>query len=384
MQQLQSGIDVFLEKAGAFNNKKIALVTNNAATTSTGKLGRVALLEAGLNIIKLFSPEHGLNRNAPDGEAQFNCIDEITGLPVISLYGEKMSPSEEDLYDIDLVVFDIPDVGCRFYTYLWTMTRVMEACAENNKPLLVLDRPNPAGIDIAMAEGPMLDEKNCSSFIGRWSIPVKHCCTMGELALYFTSAKINQLHIEVVKVAHYHRRQSLRHVFTFMPTSPAIQNIETALLYPGMGLLEGINVNEGRGTDMPFSVFGAPWIDGAALMKSGKLTGIPGIITRPVNYTPQNGVYACMECSGLQISVADEILLQPVSMGIALLKMLFELYPQQIAERLYPTAANPGGAGHLDKLLGLANAFERFKHRQEIDTVVHPHWFKMIRNYLIY
>ena len=178
----QYGIDVFLQQAPAYKNKRIGLITNNAATTNQGIMSRVALLQHGFNLVKLFSPEHGIGTNGADGVAQQNNNDSITGLPVISLYGDQLAPHANDLDDLDLIVFDIPDVGCRFYTYLWTMTYVMEACAANQKPLLILDRPNPIGNDLEHAEGPFLDEATCTSFIGRWSIPVKHCCTLGELA----------------------------------------------------------------------------------------------------------------------------------------------------------------------------------------------------------
>src|SRR5690606_8412023 len=146
---------------------------------------RKALQDAGFQLVKLFSPEHGLLAVGADGVAQADFVDPLTGLPVVSLYGSKMAPEPQDLESLDAVLFDIPDVGCRFYTYLWTLSYVMEGCARARIPLFVLDRPNPLGGDLSQAEGPMLDEAHCSSFIGRWSIPIRHSCTLGELALYF-------------------------------------------------------------------------------------------------------------------------------------------------------------------------------------------------------
>ena len=188
-QQLISGIDHFLQHPGVNKGRRIALVTNNAAYTSDGVSSRIALLKNGFTLVKIFSPEHGLTASGPDGAFQKNNIDELTNLPVISLYGDRLAPAEEDLNDIDIVLFDIPDVGCRFYTYLWTMTHVMESCAAFNKQFIVADRPNPIGGNMLQAEGPMLDEKNCSSFIGRWSIPCKAQLYIGGIGKLFCSDK---------------------------------------------------------------------------------------------------------------------------------------------------------------------------------------------------
>jgi uncharacterized protein YbbC (DUF1343 family) len=165
MKNVLFGLEYLLLRKNKFQRLRLALVTNNAATTSSGESSRVALLKAGFTITKLFSPEHGLTAQGEDGAYQSNSIDSLTQLPVVSLYGDHLMPAAEDI--ADMVLFDIPDVGCRFYTYLWTMTYTMEACALYNKPLVILDRPNPVSGDIDKAEGPMLDETNCSSFIGK-------------------------------------------------------------------------------------------------------------------------------------------------------------------------------------------------------------------------
>ena len=232
-----TGIDRFLRQPEVNKGKRIALVTNNAAQTSEGISSRIALLKNGFTLVKLFSPEHGLTASGADGAFQNNHIDNLTNLPVTSLYGDRLAPAEEDLNDIDIVLFDIPDVGCRFYTYLWTMTHVMETCASFNKQFIVADRPNPIGGNMLQAEGPMLDEENCSSFIGRWSIPVRHSCTLGELANYFAGTKIKSLRLEVIRVGNWQRNQMADDSgLKFIPTSPAIQSLNTALLYPGHGI----------------------------------------------------------------------------------------------------------------------------------------------------
>ena len=223
-QKLLFGVDYFLQRADKFSHLHFALVTNDAATTSEGTLSRIALLRKGIKLTKLFSPEHGLTAQGEDGVFQTNVTDVATSLPVISLYGDRLKPSGEDLADVDAVLFDIPDVGCRFYTYLWTMTYIMEACAEFNKPLFILDRPNPVSGDLNLIEGPMLDEANCSSFIGRWSIPIRHSCSLGELANYFAATRIKGLDLQISKVQNWNREQAARNAkWFFVPPSPAIR-----------------------------------------------------------------------------------------------------------------------------------------------------------------
>ncbi|NEU06907.1 DUF1343 domain-containing protein [Flavihumibacter sp. R14] len=379
-----NGIDTFLHYRQAYGNKRLALVTNNAAITAKGQLSRVALLAAGFNVVRLFSPEHGIHRTGADGVAQDNDLDEITGLPVTSLYGSGLKPSRQDLEGIDLMLFDIPDIGCRFYTYLWTMTYVMEACADNNLPLIVLDRPNPIGALLAKAEGPTLDEKYCSSFIGRWAIPLKHSCTLGELALYFAATRLPALDLEVVRAENYSRDYTALNEFIFVPTSPAMQDVHTAMLYPGMGLLEGINVNEGRGTREPFRVCGAPFISGEKLRDACATSTISGVKIESHAYVPTEGLYKNERCEGVRFMVIDPLVLQPVTLGISLLRALFSLYPEHIQMRLYKTAANPGGAGHLDKLLGLHGSFDLLRNNADIPTDVKHSWAAVIAPYLLY
>jgi uncharacterized protein YbbC (DUF1343 family) len=319
-QILQFGIDVFLQMQ-KHKLLRMALVTNNAATTITGELNRVALLKNNFNLVKLFAPEHGITASGADGAPQQNSIDGITGLPVISLYNNKLAPSAEDLSDVDVVLFDIPDAGCRFYTYLWTMTHVMEACALFNKPFIVLDRPNPIGACIEKTEGPFLDELNCSSFIGRWNIPLKHGCTLGELALYFAATRLRHLNIEVIKVKNYHRHYTALHHFAFTPTSPSLQNIHTAMLYPGMGLLEGVNINEGRGTAFPFTMFGAPWINSHDLLHALIKQQVEGIVFETTSYKAIAGPYEQQICNGIKLLMKDASQLMAVQAGIVILDL---------------------------------------------------------------
>ncbi|MBL7770723.1 MAG: DUF1343 domain-containing protein [Flavipsychrobacter sp.] len=379
------GIDRFIAGYEQQQDYRWGLVTNEVALTSTGKRSRKALLDAGFNLIRLFSPEHGLGATGADGERQQDGIDSQTGLPVISLYGDKMAPDVEDLVDIDVVLFDIPDVGCRYYTYLWTLSYVMERCASLKKPLYILDRPNPLGGDPGKVEGPMLDENHCSSFIGRWSIPLRHSCTLGELARYFAATRLPELDLHVIPLRYWNRMAGTTEAgWIFTPTSPAIRDLETALLYPGTGLLEGIFINEGRGTARPFTCCGAPWINGEMLANAFTALNLPGVACKPVSYIPDSSIYQGESCQGLQFHVTNEAHFHPVSMGIQLIQLLMRLYPDQVMERRYYTAANPDGSRHLDKLLGIPGAFSKISSDQFPLLDVGMDWKQLMAAHLLY
>ena len=386
MKNILFGIDVFCGQSKTYRNSRLGLITNNAATTTRGSSSRTSLQKAGFNITKLFSPEHGLNARGEDGAFQNNHTDPATGLPVISLYGLHLSPGAEDLADIDMLLFDIPDAGCRFYTYLWTMTYAMEACARWQKPLLVLDRPNPIGANLAHAEGPWLDEASCSSFIGRWNIPVRHSCTLGELANFFAATRVKDLDLRIIKVQQWERTETAAAAgWHFVPTSPAISDAATAMLYPGMGLLEGVQINEGRGTTTPFKRMGAPWIDAKKLQEVFSALHLPGIEAGITHYIPAEGMHAGALCHGLQFTVTEEQGFFPVRTGLLLLQKIIQLYPAACQQRLYPTVANPAGTGHLDKLTGVKDSFEKLKSGELLPmTTLQQEWTSIIQPYLLY
>jgi uncharacterized protein YbbC (DUF1343 family) len=232
-----------------------------------------------------------------------------------------------------------------------------------------------------MTEGPMLDEKTCASFIGRWSIPIRHSCTLGELANYFSNKKVSGLDLKIVQVKNWDRDHIVN---DFYPTSPAIQNITTAFVYPGMGLLEGINVNEGRGTDKPFLQFGAPWINAQELQVEMENKKITGIEIKPCSYLPADSLYKNEKCYGLKLTVIDANKFHPVNFGVHLTSTLCKLFPHAVKERAYITNVNPTGGGHLDKLLGIENAFELLKHGKTIQTDVSQMWLSEITSFLLY
>ncbi|NLU93297.1 exo-beta-N-acetylmuramidase NamZ domain-containing protein [Chitinophaga sp. Ak27] len=394
MHKLLFGIDSLLAQQPPWKSKRIALVTNHAATTHEFVPSRVALLQQGFNILKLFSPEHGLDTTGADGHAMDNVTDTLTRLPVVSLYGNKLAPSPSDLADIDVVLFDIPDIGSRFYIYLWTMSHVLEICASVNLPLIIADRPNPLSGDLTLAEGPMLDEVHCSSFIGRWSIPVRHSCTLGELAHYFNRSRGINCQLEVIPCVNW--RRNLYYTdwgHSFVPLSPAIPAFESALLYPGLCFLEATNCSEGRGTAVPFRVAGAPWLlaDETARLFNAMIPAVSGhVYARPIVFTPVEGKYAGMPCNGVMLHVADTTSFRPVATGWLLVKIIKTLHPTNFEWAPYPTHVNPTGTKHLDLLSGISNSEALFETAlpdfiDEIKRqVLLKDWSIDIRPYLLY
>jgi uncharacterized protein YbbC (DUF1343 family) len=356
MQSVSFGIDQLLSSPRLIG-QRVGLVTNDAARRARDSAvrSRVALQQAGFNLVRLFSPEHGLGASAADGAAVADGRDPLTALPVISLYGEHPRPARETLADLDAVLFDLPDIGARFYTYIWTMSHVLEACAEADVQFIVLDRPNPLGGELAAAEGPMLDTENFSSFVGRASIPVRHGLTMGEFAqLLNTEWKLNAK-LQVVACSGWKR--SMRWPDTglpFVPTSPAIPDYETALLYPGICLFEATNLSAGRGTATPFQVIGAPWLNAKAIVENFHSAEVHGLSAAEFPFTPQQSAFAGIHCQGVRLRIEDEGCVRPVAAGLHLLAAVISSHGGDFQWANYPTAANPSGEGHFERLIGRA------------------------------
>lgn len=398
MRTILSGIDTLLCHPPAWKNSRIGLVTNHAACTIHFQPARQALLEAGFRITRLFSPEHGLDAIGVDGKEMPDGIDPLTGLPVTSLYGGKLAPDHNDLADIDLVLFDIPDIGCRFYTYLWTMTHVMEACAVYGKRLVIADRPNPLSGRLELAEGPMLDERS-SSFIGRWNIPVRHSCTLGELALYFKSTCVGDIlreysdsfEMDIIPCQNWQREMfDPEYRYSFVPTSPAIPCFESSLLYPGLGLLEATNISEGRGTAAPFRMAGAPWMDGARIAELVNSYRLEGVVARPVGFMPAEGKYQGQKCNGVMFHPVDPAIFKPVGLGWLLIRLVKDLHPDLFTWAPYPTHVNHSGANHLDLLTGLRDAealigMGEFRSLDDIrQHTIAANWGSEVALYLMY
>lgn len=283
----------------------------------------------------LFGPQHGIF-----GETQDNMIewkgfrDKRTGLKVYSLYGDVRMPKRDMLKDIDVMVIDLQDVGSRYYTYIWTMALCMQRCEEMNKTVVVLDRPNPIGGE--MIEGPVLDSKY-SSFVGLFPLPVRHGMSIGEIALYLRDRFYPSLNLYVIRMDGWRRQMwfDMTGLPWIMP-SPNIPSLDTATVYPGMCLLEGTNLSEGRGTTRPFEFFGAPFIEPERFIKRINEYRLKGVIFRPVYFIPTFQKYAGKMCGGVQLHITDRRVFKPFKSAVAILKTVNELYPQDFMWRQPP------------------------------------------------
>lgn len=309
-----TGIDV-LERDGfkQLSGMRIGLVTNHTGRDREGKATIDVLNHApGVHLVALFSPEHGIRGVADENIS--NTKDEQTGLPIFSLYGESRRPSAEQLKDLDAVVYDLQDVGTRFYTYIATLGYVMEEAARAHLPVFVLDRPNPiGGVEV---EGPIADLDK-RSFTAYHTIPVRHGMTVGELALLYNQERKIGCDLRVIKMAGWRRAMWFDATnLTWVNPSPNMRSLTEATLYPGIGLLETTNVSVGRGTDTPFELVGAPWIDGQTLSTYLNNRHVPGVRFVPVRFTPQSSVFKSVDCSGINIIVTDRAHFRPVVAGI--------------------------------------------------------------------
>jgi uncharacterized protein YbbC (DUF1343 family) len=387
------GVDQWLLSGpGELKGKRLGLVTSNVATCAfNAETSRVALRRAGFNLVRLFSPEHGLAATAPDGALVNDEIDPATNLSVVSLYGNDVRPRPETLHDLDAIVYDIPDVGARFYTYIWTLSHVMEACAEAQKPIYILDRPNPLGGRLEDAEGPELDEQNLSSFVGRWNIPIRYALTIGELARLWNAERKIAADLHVVKVQGWRREMHWPQTnLNFTKLSPAMPSYETALVYPGTCLFEGTNLSEGRGTDAPFRLIGAPWIDGHRLSDSFNAIALPGVQTRAQQFVPDERKYEGEKCAGIKFEVTDTKTFRPVKSALHLIARIIELYPNEFDWLPYPTAAAAKGLQHFDRLLGQLNVRQQLEENprdlpERIENWTSPGpWHDRVKPHLLY
>ena len=364
---LQFGVDRLLADPVRWRAwKRVGLVTNDAARLAhdPARRSRVALRAAGVPLVRLFGPEHGLGATADDGATVPDGVDAATGLPVVSLYGERMRPVREQLADLDVVLFDIPDVGARFYTYAWTLWHLVHACADACVPLVVLDRPNPLGGVIESAEGPML-QRDCRSFIGEDDIPVRHSLTLGELATLWQREHVPNVTLEVIACSGYDVTSAWPATrYRWVPTSPAMPSFTSAIWYPGTCLFEATNLSVGRGTATPFCMIGAPWLDSGTLADALQMSAPHhgGVRVTPCQFIPAHGVHANVVCHGVHfgLTVRDDRQLaevvarsfRPVAWGLTLLANVVATHPEAFRWSRYPTAANPGGDDHLARLIG--------------------------------
>jgi uncharacterized protein YbbC (DUF1343 family) len=324
------GLDNLGADTSLLKGQRVGIIANHTSYNSEGKhIVDVFRAMKGVRVVALFSPEHGLRGLEEAGKKVENETDPVTGLPVYSLFGKISKPTPQMLADLDVLVFDIQDVGARFYTYLYTMSLAMEAAAQNGKQFVVLDRPDP--INGVQLEGPVLDPK-FATFVGLYPIPVRYGMTVGELARMINGAgwlaKGIKADLTVVRLTGWQRGMWFEQTgLRFIRPSPNMPDVETEALYPGLCLLEGTNVSEGRGTPKPFRQFGAPWIDADALAAKLNSLNLPGVRFVPASFTPTSSKFQNQNCHGVEILLTDRTRLEPFWTGVQIVNSLYGLYP---------------------------------------------------------
>ena len=356
IQRVKLGCErLFESEIDLIRNKRLGIVTNHTGVLPNGTHIVDALqADSHITITALFSPEHGIRGNVPAAEHVGNEIDLSTGLQIYSLYGDYTKPEKWMLDEIDTLVYDIQDVGTRFYTYISTMALVMEAAAENQMPFIILDRPMITSGDLI--DGPVLQD-DVRSFIGMLPLPVLYSLTPGELAglvqKEYLLPKALAVDLTIIKLENYSR--SMWYDETNLPwvnPSPNVPTIETATLYPGTALIEGTNVSEGRGTPFPFQYIGAPFINKTILTDALMDLDLPGVLFNPIEFTPRQSDkvahprFKDQLCHGIYVQVTNRKIIKPVEVGIAIVCAIKKLHPDQLIFR-----AN----GAFDRLMGDRN-----------------------------
>ena len=359
---VRTGLDNVGSHSRLFQGKRIGIITNHTGYASDGNFIVDILRQIpAARVTALFGPEHGFHGVEQAGKQIDSNTHPVYRVPIYSLYGKTRKPTREMLADVDVLVFDIQDIGARFYTYIYTMSLAMEAAAECAKRFVVLDRPNP--ITGLCVEGNIL-EPEFASFVGLYPIPPRHGMTVGELATMFNSegwlAGGVRADLAVVPLTDWRRgtwydRTGLR----FIKPSPNMPDLQTAAVYPGLCLLEGTNLSEGRGTDMPFRRFGAPWIEPQTLAARLNALKLPGVRFEPASFTPAASKFKGRRCHGVKIAVTNSDILRPYWTGIRIVNEIRRLYPAEFQWR----------ASHFDRLCGTSEIRRAIANRSSLDQL---------------
>ncbi|MFA4874610.1 MAG: DUF1343 domain-containing protein [bacterium] len=326
---MRLGIDILMEEQRSLiEGKRLGILAHAASVDPAGyhTVDRIAD-ERKLTVAALFGPEHGLATKAQDMESVESRLDAASGIPIHSLYGttlDSLKPTREMLANIDTLIIDLQDVGSRYYTYVWTALLCIEACAEFGKEVIVCDRPNPISGEIV--EGPGIDP-GFESFVGLASLPVRHGLTIGEIVHWLNIREHIDCKINVVQMEGWQRRMSWPDTgLAWIKPSPNMRSYTAALLYPGMCLVEATNLSEGRGTDTPFEIVGAPFFDTEGFVKAFEAIGLPGIHAVPTAFIPTRQKWMGRMCQGVRWVVSDALAFRPFLTGLAFVWLSHNLY----------------------------------------------------------
>lgn len=378
--RVSTGLEVLVADPALLAGRRWALLANQAAVTSALDPARTVLAASAGPPTLLLAPEHGLDGVAQDMEGVGDERDPLTGAPVRSLYGtseESLRPRAEDLERIEALVVDLPDIGARHYTFAATMDAAMSVCADTGVEVVVLDRPNPLG-GVAREGG--LVRPGCESFVSQLPIPARHGLTLGEIALLLQRERYPALELSVVLCSGW--RRAWWHDDTglpWVPPSPNMPTSETAVLYPGLCLVEATELSEGRGTTRPFHLVGAPWVDAPGLVGRLRVLELPGVAVRVARFRPMFGKHAGEVCAGVELHVTDRERMRPVALGVHLLAELHRLHPEHFAWRRRPyefVAEVPA----IDLLTGSAEARARIEADEPVDGLLEA-WRDEVREF---
>lgn len=329
---VRPGLETLLsDSAHLVKGRRVGLVANNASVDHAGTGAVDRLLAGRVQLVALFSPEHGFRGAAAPGAAVASTTDSATGLPIYSLYGRTVAPTPEMLRDLDVLLVDLQDVGARYFTYISTTIEVMRAAGAAGIPVVILDRPNPIG---GAVQGNVLDS-SFTSFVGRLTVPMRHGLTLGELARLARRDLAINVDVRVVPVTGWKRSMPFDSTaLPYVPPSPNLRTVEALEHYPGVCLFEGTNLSVGRGTDAPFTQIGAPWLDSDDVLKRLDRSARPGVIFEPVSFTPTNpgdGKFADTRVEGIRLHVRDRSSYDPTRTAIALLQAIRSAHPTEFA-----------------------------------------------------
>lgn len=384
--QFKLGVEVLLdEQKDLIKGKRVGLITNpTGVDQELNSIVDRLYNDPEIELTALYGPEHGVRGDAQAGSYVEFYIDEQTGLPVYSLYGQTRKPTPEMLENIDVLLFDIQDVGTRFYTYIYTMAYAMEAAQENGIEFIVLDRPNPLGGQ--KVEGPVLDPAY-ASFVGNYPIPLRHGMTVGELAKLFNEEFDIGADLTVVEMNGWKRNMYFHDTpLQFVLPSPNMPTFETALVYPGAALIEGTNLSEGRGTTKPFELIGAPFVNSTELAQALNDLNLTGVTFRAASFTPTFSKHSGKLSHGIQIHVTNKQAYRPVETGLHIVKTLHDMYPNDF----HFGAENSAGVSFFDNLMGNGWVREAIENGDSVQSIMKrweddlKEFEKLRRDYLIY
>lgn len=385
-KRFQLGVEVLLdEQKHLIEGKRVGLITNpTGVDQDLNSIVDRLYEDPDIELTALYGPEHGVRGDAQAGEYVEFYIDESTGLPVYSLYGQTRKPTPEMLENVDVLLFDIQDVGTRFYTYIYTMAYAMEAAAENEIEFIVLDRPNPLGGH--KVEGPVLDP-HYASFVGNYPIPLRHGMTVGELAELFNEEFDIHSDLTVVEMNGWKRNMYYDDTsLDWVLPSPNMPVLETAIVYPGAALIEGTNVSEGRGTTKPFELIGAPFVNSKEFAAALNDLHLPGVTFRAASFTPTISKHSGTLSHGIQIHIQNEKAFKPIESGLHIVKTLHDMYPNDFEFR----SENSAGISFFDNLIGngwIREAIENGTSVKEMEKRWKPElkkFEKVRKGYLLY